>query len=219
MFIGHFALAFGTKGSTPALSLGTLFLACQFADLLWPTLLLTGVESVRIDPGNTAFTPLDFEHYPYSHSLVLLIVWGGILGFIAAGISRVAGAVAAVGGLVVSHWFLDLIVHRPDLPMTPWSDERYGESLWNSVPTTLAIEGVMFTVGVAMYARSTRARDRAGSVALWTLVAFLVAVYLASAFGPPPPSEGAIAWAGHAIWLLVLWGYYVDRHREPRTTP
>lgn len=216
MFLGHFGLAFGAKQGARATSLGTLFAAAQFADLLWPILLLTGVERVRIDPGITVVTPLDFEYYPYSHSLVLLLVWGGLFGFAYSVIRRVHGVVALIGGLVASHWMLDLVVHRPDLPFTPWTTSLHGEGLWNSLPATVLVESVIFLFGVTLYARATRARDRAGLIGLWVLVVILALIWIGSVFGPPPPSEAAIAWAGNAMWLFVALAYYVDRHREPR---
>ena len=217
MFIGHFALGMGAKKIVPAVSLGTLFLACQLADLLWPTLLLAGVEVVRIQPGVTAVTPLDFVRYPYSHSLLALLGWAVVfaLGYLALRRSRVAAAVT-LGALVLSHWVLDFVTHRPDLPLTPGGSERFGLGLWDSLPATLAVELLLFAAGAALYARSTEALDRQGRWGFWALIGFLLIVYCVSLFGPPPPSTSAVAWGTQAMWLFVLWGWWVDRHRRPR---
>jgi hypothetical protein len=198
-------------------SLGALFFAAQFADLLWPTLLLLGVEHVAVEPGVTAVTPLNFISYPYSHSLVMLCVWGVLIGaaYVVATRSRAAAA-TTLALLVVSHWVLDVITHRPDLPLTPTGGPRLGLGLWSSLAGTLIVEFAIFTIGVWLYVRTTQPRDRIGSVALWTLVAFLAIVMVANVFGPPPPSATAVAWAAQAMWLLVVWGYWVDHHRRPR---
>ena len=214
MFLGHFGLAFGAKKASPALSLGALFAACQFADLLWPTLLLLGYEHVVIKPGITVVTPLDFVSYPYSHSLLALCVWAILWQaiYIALTRTRIAASVT-IAALVVSHWLLDYLTHRPDLPLTPSGSARFGLGLWNSLPGTLAAEVGIFAVGLVMYLRATAPRDRVGSIGLWALVIFMMVVYLASVFGPPPPSPSAIAWSAQAMWLLVAWGYWVDAHR------
>jgi hypothetical protein len=215
MFIGHFGLAFGAKRVAPRASLGTLFIAAQFIDLLWPTLLMLGLERVRIDPGNTAVTPLDFEYYPISHSLVAVLGWAVLLGgahFLRRRDGRVALLIAA---LVISHWFLDLVVHRPDLPLVPGMGALVGWGAWNSLPLTLLIEVPLFLLGVWWYARATVARDRQGRWALRGLVALLLAIYAGNLFGGPPPNVEAIAWAGQLQWLLVAWAYWVDRHRGP----
>lgn len=216
MFIGHFALGLGAKRFAPGVSLGMLFLAAQFLDLLWPTLLLLGVERVAIVPGITVVTPLDFQHYPVSHSLLAVAGWSVLLAaaYYAPRRSR-AGAVA-VALLVASHWFLDFLTHRPDLPLTPFGDARVGLGLWNSLPATLLVEVPLFLAGCWMYAAATRARDAVGRWAFAGLVAFLLLVHVANLAGDPPPSAAAIAWAGHAQWLLVLWGFWLDRHRAPR---
>src|SRR5579863_113831 len=134
MFIGHYALGLASKRIAPSVSLGALFLACQLADLIWPTLVLAGVESFTIRPGITAVTPLDFEHYPFSHSLLMLIVWGILLGVIYRAVTRSSRRSAIVlCALVVSHWVLDVVVHRPDMPLAPGLDARLGFGLWNSV--------------------------------------------------------------------------------------
>lgn len=218
MFIGHFALGFGAKRVAPAVSLGTFFLAAQLADLLWPTFLLLGLEAVEIQPGNTAVTPLNFVSYPYSHSLVALFAWGAALAalYLAVRRGRLAAALT-LAALVLSHWVLDFLTHRPDLPLTLRGDRRVGLGLWESLPATVVVEVLLFAGGLALYLRSTSPRDRTGKVALWSLVAFLLVVYVANLFGPPPPNVTAVAWAGQAMWLLVLWGYWVDRHREARS--
>lgn len=217
MFIGHFAVGFAGKRIAPSVSLGTFFLAAQFADLLWPSLVLSGVEVVEIQPGATVVTPLNFIRYPYSHSLVALIVWAMLLGFmyvLLRGARAKAGLV--IGALVLSHWVLDVMTHRRDMPVTLTGSERLGFGLWNSLPATLAVEVLLFIVGVAAYVASTRAHDRQGTIGLGALVAFLLVVYVANIFGPPPPSPKAVAGAAEAMWLLVIWGYWVDRHRQPR---
>jgi hypothetical protein len=216
MFIGHFGLAFGAKKAAPAASLGTLFAACQFADLLWPTLVLLGYERVEVRPGVTRMTPLDFISYPYSHSLLALCAWAVAFGAIYYAIRRARiSAAVIVALLVVSHWLLDYATHRPDLPLTPGGAHRYGLGLWNSIPGTVAIEVTIFLAGLLLYLRATTARDRAGSAGVWALAIFMLAIYLASAFGPPPPSAAAVAWSAEAMWLLVVWGYWVDSHRIP----
>jgi hypothetical protein len=215
MFIGHFAVGFAAKRFAPALSLGTLFLAAQLADLVWPNLVLAGVERVEIEPGATAVTPLDFVHYPYSHSLVALLGWGALL---AAGhwLLRRGGLTGALTlvSLVVSHWVLDVVTHRPDMPLAFGEGEKLGLGLWSSVAGTLVVETLLFAAGVVIYSRATRARDRIGSVALWLLVGFLLAISAANLASPPPPSAGAVAWVAQSMWLLVAWGYWIDRHRE-----
>ncbi len=216
MFLGHFGLGFGAKKAVPAVSLGALFMACQFADLLWPTLVLLGLEQVEVRPGATLMTPLDFVSYPYSHSLLALAVWGALFGVLynVATRSRTLAGVT-LGLLVLSHWFLDLIMHRPDMPLTLTGTTRLGLGLWNSMAGTLAIELLTFSAGIVIYVRTTAARDRVGSFGLWSLVVFLLVIYIGSTFGPPPSSGRAAASSAEGIWLLVVWAYWVDRHRAP----
>ena len=220
MFVGHFAMAFGAKRLAPRVSLGVLFLACQLADLIWPNLVLLGVERFRIEPGNTALTPLDFVHYPYSHGLVALVVWGllfaGLYGLLLRGGMRAALVIA---GLVLSHWVLDALTHRPDMPVL-WNDSlRVGLGLWNAPLAAVIVELLLLAAGVGLYLVQTRSRDRIGSIAFWALIGFLLAVYAANLLGPPPPSVAAVAWSAQAMWLLVVWAYWVDRHRESRRAP
>ena len=213
MFIGHFAVAFAAKRAAPELSLGTLFLAAQLADLVWPTLVLLGIETFSIRPGITAVTPLDFTRYPYSHSLAGMALWGVGVAVVYAVIRRRTFEAAILFAVVLSHWLLDFVSHRPDLPLTLAGAERYGLGLWHSRIATLAVEGLLFAACVWIYVRATRRVDSTGRWALIALVAFLMVVYLANIFGPPPPSVAAVAWTAQAIWLLVAWGYWIDRHR------
>ena len=218
MFVGHFALAFGAKRYTPQVSLGVLFLACQLADLLWPNLVLLGLESFAVEPGNTAMTPLNFLHYPYSHSLVALLVWGAIFGASYAVLNRTGIKTALIiGGLVLSHWVLDVVTHRPDMPITLGDSVRIGFGLWNVPVLAVVTEMLIFAVGIWLYAAHTEARDRVGSIGFWVLVIFMLIVYSGAVFGPPPPSIDAVIWPAQAIWLIVAWGYLVDRHRSQST--
>ncbi|MFM8532638.1 MAG: hypothetical protein ACKOEC_03460 [Acidimicrobiia bacterium] len=217
MFIGHYALAFGAKKVAPSVSLGTTFLACQFADMLWPIFLGLGLETVSIEPGNTLVTPLNFISYPYSHSLVMLLVWAAVFALayrVVKGSRPVA--ITMLAGLVLSHFVLDVITHRPDMPITIGGATKLGLGLWNYPGATLAVESLLFIVGATLYNGVTRATDRLGSYGLWALIALLVAIYFAALYGPPPPSVSAIATAGHLSWLFVIWAYWVDRHRTAR---
>jgi hypothetical protein len=217
MFIGHFALALGAKKTTPSVSLGTTFLACQFADLLWPTLVVLGIESVEVDPGNTLVTPLNFVSYPYSHSLVMLMVWAGLFALVYRFIRGWnQAAIITVVALVLSHYLLDVITHRPDLPITIHGSRRLGLGLWNHPGTTLAVELTLFIIGGALYTSVTVARDAIGRIGFWALYVVLVAIYFAALYGPPPPNTAAVAIAGHLSWLFVIWAYWVDHHRRAR---
>jgi uncharacterized membrane protein YhaH (DUF805 family) len=217
VFIGHFGVAFAAKRAAPSVSLGTLFLAAQLADLVWPNLVLLGLEKVEVAPGNTAVTPLNFVSYPYSHSLVALVVWAALFAGIHWLIRRRGGVVPwLLGALVLSHWILDAVSHRPDMPIVIGGGPLVGLGLWNSVAATVLVETALFLAGVALYVRATRALDRTGVYALWGLVAFLLFISVANLMGPPPPSAIAVAWVAQSIWLLVFWGYWIDRHRGSR---
>ncbi len=215
MFIGHFAVGFGAKKAAPEVSLGTLILAAELVDFLAPVFMLAGLEAVRVIPGSTAFMPYDFYRYPFTHSLATGIGWGLLLALGYLAVRRNARGAIVVGLAVVSHWVLDWISHRPDMPLYP-GGPRVGLGLWNSVPATLAVEGSLFVLGVGLYLAVTRARDAIGRWALWSLLALLVAAYVADVLAPPPSDASAFAWVGLAAWLFVPWGYWIDRHREPR---
>jgi len=215
MFIGHHAVAFATKAAAPRVGLGTLFLATMWIDLIWPILLLLHVEIVQIMPGDTRFTPFAFVYYPYTHSLLAAALWSIGFGAVYFAVKRDRGAALIVGLVVLSHWVLDFVVHRPDLPL--YLDRmKVGLGLWNFVAGTLALELTMFGAGLLLYVRATRAKDWIGRYALWALVAFLLVLYASVVLGPPPPSVRMLAFMGLAAWLLALWAWWVDRHREAR---
>ena len=214
MFLGHFALAFGAKRTAPAISLGTLFLACQLADLVWPNLVLLGVERLSIVPGLTPVTPLDFESYPYSHSLIAVAGWAAVAAIAYAALRRRSiRAMAVVAGLVVSHWLLDVIAHRPDLPVTIGGPTRLGLGLWYSKVATAAVETALLAGGLLLYVRTTRPLDRVGRYGLVGLVTLLAIISVANLTAPAPPSVNAVVWSAQAVWLFVFWAYWVDKHR------
>lgn len=215
MFLGHFGVGLAAKPLQPRVSLGTLFLAAQLADLLWPTLLLLGVERVAIRPGLLAGSPFDFIYYPFSHSLLAQLLLGLTLGLAYGLLRRNWRGALLVGLLVPSHWLLDLVMHRPDLPFYPGPSPKVGLGLWHSLPATLVIELGLLAVGLWVYVRTTRPRNRTGRYVLWGLIAFLLLSYLGSELGPPPTSVKAMAWGGQLLWLSVALGYWADANREP----
>lgn len=212
MILGHYGFAFGAGRWTGEVSLGILVLAAQWVDLLWPILVLAGIEQVAIQPGITAFSPLEFTHYPWSHSLLMGLVWGVILGGgYYAWRQRVRDALI-VGALVPSHWVLDLVVHRPDLPLWP-GGPTVGLGLWDSVAATLVIEFLLLALGVGLYLTATHPRDRIGSWGTYALVGLLVIVYLGASFGPTPTDATAVATGALALWLVVPLAHWTDAHR------
>jgi membrane-bound metal-dependent hydrolase YbcI (DUF457 family) len=215
MFIGHFAVALAAKKAAPKTNLATLFAASQLVDLLWPVFLLFGLEHVRIDPGNTAFTPLDFYDYPITHSLIGTTCWSllfGVLYYFRRKLQRESIIIALV---VFSHWLLDLFTHRPDLPLMGNDSVKIGLGLWNNVPATIIIEFGIFFGAVFLYAKATSPKNKTGTFAFYGLIVFLTAIHLGNIFGPPPPSEQMIAVAGNATWLIVLWAWWIDKNRIP----
>lgn len=217
MFLGHFGVALAAKPLAPRASLGTLVFAALWIDLLWPILLLIGIESVRIEPGATAMSPLVFEHYPWSHSLLAVLLWAAALGFLRLATRDVASAIV-LSALVISHWLLDALVHEADLPLIP-GGTHVGAGLWNHPAIALPLEVSMLVIGVIIYVRATKALDRVGHWALVGFIVFLAAVQIGNTFGPPPPSVAAIQFAGLSQWLLVGWAVWIDRHRRPVRDP
>lgn len=213
MFLGHFAVAFAAKKVNSQPSLGTYFFAAQFLDLLWPTLLLFKLEKVKINTVDKNQLPLIFTSYPISHSLLMVLIWGIIVWLIYKLVSNDARAALVVAFCVVSHWILDLIVHVPDLPLYPGNSPLVGLGLWKYMSIELILESLMFVIAAYIYAKATRARNKAGLISFWTLLIFLFAIQVANAFGPPPPSINAVAWAGQLQWLFVFWAYYTDKNR------
>ena len=216
MFIGHFGLALAAKKVAPHPSLGTLVLAAQLPDGVWPVFLLLGWERVSIEPAIMPATPLAFTWYPYTHSLAADVVWAALLSGGYYALRRDRNGTLWLAALVLSHWVLDFVSHRPDMPLWP-GGPLLGLGLWYSLPATLAVELLLFGAGAWIYASATRARDRWGNELLWSLVLVLAAIYLSAVFGPPPPSVRVLAVSGLLGWLFVGWAYWIDRHRAPAT--
>jgi len=199
MFLGHFAAGLLASRTEPRLPLGTAFLAGQLPDAIWPYLLLAGVEHVSIVPGDTVVTPLRFDHYPWSHSLVMVAVWGHVAWGLARGRGWPGRAAFLLLPLAVSHWVLDAASHRPDVPVLPVGGPLVGLGLWNSLPLTLAVELGLFGAGLWFYARGRPLR-----AGFWLLSLVLVLTYLANVFGPPPPRVDAVA-VSMIVIVPILW--------------
>lgn len=216
MFVGHLAVAFASKRAAPSVPLGWHMAAVTLLDLIWPFLLLAGVEHVSIQPGATAFTPLVFDSYPWSHSLLMALAWAAVFYALARwrGVPRQAGFVLAM--LVVSHWVLDFVTHAPDMPLWPGSSPRFGLGLWNSIPATLALEGAMWIAGIAVYLRLRRPSGWKGVLAFWSFVLVSTLMWIAGPWSPPPPSVRALAWFGLIGWLIIPWAAWADRNSPAR---
>jgi hypothetical protein len=215
MFIGHYGVALAAKRLAPRASLGTLVLAAEFVDALWPIFLMVGIEHVRIAPGITRVSPLDFYDYPISHSLLTGIGWAAAFGLIYFALRRYARGAWLAAALVLSHWFLDALVHRPDMPLTP-NGRVVGLGLWNSLAATVVVEGGLLVLGLVLYLRTTAARDGIGHWAFWTLIVLLSAIWISSLRGLPPPSLRALEWSALSLWITVPWAWWADRHRDTR---
>lgn len=218
MFVGHYGVSFAAKRLAPDVPLWVLFVAVQLLDVFWAPLVLLGVERVRIVPGITASNPLDLYYMPYTHSLVAAALWAlvallawrmAVMGKRSAG-KRAAGKQGVGGGVILaaavfSHWVLDLVVHRPDLPLYD-NTAKVGLGLWDRPVLAFGLEVALLSGGIALYLR-----DRAGRVAPWLILALvMLAVHAMAFFGAPPKSPGAaavmalaayLALAGAAAWL------------------
>ena len=215
MFLGHYAVGFGLKRVAPRAPLIALMVAVSLLDLLWPLLLWLGLERVRIDPGNTRFTPLDFESFPISHSLLTVLAWAACYALLYLAVSRDRWSACWIGVGVMSHWVLDWITHRPDLPLVPWSSTKVGLGLWNQPIAAILIELLMFWVGVRVYLVTTRPRGMAGRISLWSLVALMLLAYYANMQGPPPSVE-ALKIGALLGSIATVWFVWIDRTREVR---
>jgi membrane-bound metal-dependent hydrolase YbcI (DUF457 family) len=214
MFIGHFAVGFASKRIAPRTSLALLLAAPLLADIIWPVLVLAGVEQVRITGGPNPFLTLTFDSYPWSHSLLMLTVWGLLLGGGYYAVTKYRAGAAMLFVSVLSHWVLDVVTHVQDMPLAPGIPTKVGFGLWHSVIGTMLIEGAMFVVGVSLYTMGTQARDKIGRWAWWGYIALLVATYVSQLVSPPPPSVAALGWVAIIMSVvMVVWAWWLDRHR------
>ena len=210
MFIGHFAIGLLAKKSNTLPSLAMMFIAVQFLDLIWPIFVLLGIETLSIDPGNTKLTPLNFEYYPYSHSLLMTIGWSLLFGLVYFLFTKNKKGSWLLSGLVLSHWILDFITHRPDLPLAPFTEMKVGLGLWNIPVAAIVLEMFLFGLGVYLYSKSSNIKRK---TAFWILIGFLLLIYFMNFFGPPPPDPMAVAWSAILMWLIVLWAWWIERKK------
>jgi membrane-bound metal-dependent hydrolase YbcI (DUF457 family) len=159
-------------------------------------------------------TPLDFIHYPITHSLLMAIAWSFVFGFLYYFFKRNGKAAFILSACVLSHWILDLLMHRPDLPLYPGGKIFLGFGLWNYPAIAILIESILFLFCIRLYMKATTPQNGIGKYGFLTLVLLLLSIYIANIFGPSPPSVSAISWAGHLQWLFVVLAYWVDRNRS-----
>jgi len=222
MFVGHYGVSYGAKAVEQRVPLWIFFVAVQFLDVLWAIFVLLGIEKVRIVPGITATNPLDLYYMPYTHGLpgaLLCSVIAAVLYHVWIGRSDGGRGSVLVGVAVFSHWLLDLLVHRPDLPL--WADRyKVGLSLWNYPVLAFTLEALALFAGTWLYLRSTRRTAKAGTAGFVLFGFGLLLVQAMTFFGSPPTSATAaavtalVAYAGVAA--VAAW---LERKRNPHPTP
>ena len=221
MFIGHYGAGLAAKkfavvpdGKIKPPSLGSFFLASQFLDLLWPLLIILGIEKAEIANSGNPFLNLTFSYYPYSHSMITVVFWSLLFGSLYFAFRKNLRNAVILGIVVFSHWILDLISHIPDLQILLGNNYKIGLGLWNSVAFTILIEGGIFLTGTYLYLKSTESINKRGNYIIWSLIIFLSSVYFLNIISPPPPSIEAVAYTGLSQWLIILWAYWADSNRS-----
>ncbi len=214
MLVGHFGVGLAAKRIAPKVSVGTLVMAAVFADLLfWPFVLL-GIEHVRIQPGITTTNALDLYDIPFSHSLLMDILWAALLGAAYFLRHRYPRGAWVVFIAVLSHWLLDFVSHRPDMPIAPGLHMYLGLGLYNSRLGVLMVEGLLWILGVILYVRATRAKSRAGVWCFWGMVVLLTMLWLSTLAGIPPSNLRAAGISSLIFFCCVVaWAYWMNRAR------
>jgi hypothetical protein len=219
VYIGHVGAGLAAKAAASRsrprgdASLGTFVFAALLCDLMFGPLVLLGVEHLRLAPGITAVAPFDLYDYPWSHSLLMVAVWAAVVSGVHYARRASLTAVGWLGAAVLSHWLLDFVSHRPDMPIG-LGGPYVGLGLWNSKPATAFVEGALFVLCVLAYVGSTRRTDSVGRWALVGFVFFLLATWAPLFFSPPPANAEVVAWTNFGGWLLVAWAAWIDRHRR-----
>jgi membrane-bound metal-dependent hydrolase YbcI (DUF457 family) len=217
MIVGHYAASFAAKAVDKRIPLWVLFIAAQAVDIVWAVLVLLGIEKVRIVPGITASSPLDLYYYPYTHSLLASVLWLG-LAVIAYKLLRPGEGAWRMGlivGLAVfSHWVLDLLVHRPDLPL--YDDTlKVGLGLWNYPLISFLLEAGLLLGGLWLYFRATAPATPAGKYGMLAFGILLLMIQAGTSFGPPPPSPEAVATIGLiSYFAFAVVAYWLDKKRR-----
>jgi membrane-bound metal-dependent hydrolase YbcI (DUF457 family) len=220
MLVGHVAVGFISKRVEPRLSLGTCLLAPLLADLLLFAFVIAGVERIEFGPGSGAAQFLHAVIIGYSHSLLMGVVWAGLLAGAYYALRHNARAAAILAGGVVSHWVLDVISHQPDMPIAPGLNSALGFRLWSSIPATLAIEGGLWIAALIVYARMPARRTWVSWSVLGGGVALLTLAWIQNISGPPPPNPRIAPMSSLIFFSLVVgWGYWLNRLRgKPEKT-
>ena len=216
MFVGHYGVSFAAKKLEPSIPLWVFFIAVQLLDVLWAPFVLLGIEKVRIVPGITASNPLDLYYMPYTHSLLAAIGWSvaAFLVYRLAVRNAPARTAAIVGVAVFSHWVLDFLVHRPDLPLYD-NTAKVGLGLWNLPAIAFGLEAALLFGGMLLYFRLGTARRTAMLVFAIIMLAIQAYVF----FGPPPSSDKAAA--GTAFFSYIVFALIIRafERRRDLTTP
>jgi membrane-bound metal-dependent hydrolase YbcI (DUF457 family) len=218
MFVGHLAVAIAAKRWEPDVNLAWLVAGATALDLIWPIFLLTGLETASIAPGAMAFTPITFDSYPWSHSLVMVFVWGLLLVAIARITKVPSSAWTLLAALVLSHWVLDVVSHAPDMPIWPGDGPEVGLGLWNSIPATFAIEGALWVAGIAVYMNTLARRGQRPGWLFWAFVVVCTVMWMTSPYSAPPPDIKALGWFALIGWIVIPWTALADRMRRQRSS-
>ncbi len=213
MFVGHYSVAFALKTERNKIPLWVLFVAVQFLDYIWATLVLLGIEKLRVIKGFTAGSMLDSYYHPYSHSLIAAVLWSSVaaIGYKPLcswlGYSYRRSAALVVGVAVFSHWILDLVAHPRDLPIY---DNRWkvGFGFWNYRELEFGLEITLLAAGIIFYlTRNAMSAARKGAVIGFGVA--LVVVQIGDTFVPRVPlSDRATAmgvWIFYTLFVVVAF--------------
>ena len=220
MLVGHLAVSFAAKTAEPRLSLGTYVVAALLADLLLLLLWMAGIEQVEIVSGVGAAEYYRAIDIGWSHSLVSGVALAALAALATIALRRGNRAAALIGLAIVSHWFLDAVSHRPDMPLVPHREIRAGLGLWTSLPLTLVVEGGLWLVAIGVYSVSFPARTQAGLHGFWGVAALMTLAWYHNLTGPPPSDPASAPVASLALFvLLVVWAYWIDSRRRSLPPP
>lgn len=220
MFIGHYGIALVLKKAYNGLSIGWLFIAVQLVDIVWTILVLLGVEKVAIVPGITKVNPLDFYYYPYTHSLIAFFFWSFLVFIICYFIKNKSGLSRFKFGLILafvvfSHFLLDVITHRPDIPLAGEESVKIGFGLWNHVAFSYILEAVIFIVGFWLYFKSGLLKTTKRKAAFLIFAVSLLVLNLINLLGSPPSDTNIVALSGLSLYIVIaLFGFWIDKQKS-----